>query len=143
MFLGSIIHVLVIPYLDLTLIAVNTTLGIIFSVLLSTFVLKEQFIPIYDVSGLLFILAGVVMIVLNANTSEQKFTDGQALNLLLSWQSFVFLSVNFGLFGFNSCMLKRFLLRLRRFETDVDIYDQQQLELHASSKATNKKGRLL
>ena len=76
MFLGSLIHVAVIPYLDLTLIAVNTTLGIIFSVILSTVILKEQFVAKYDLSGLFFIMAGVVWIVLNANTSEQEFTDG-------------------------------------------------------------------
>ena len=38
---GSVIHVFVLPFLDLTLIAVNATLGIIFSVTLSSCILKE------------------------------------------------------------------------------------------------------
>lgn len=39
--LGTIIHIMVLPFLDLTLIAVNATVGIIFSVLLSIVVIGE------------------------------------------------------------------------------------------------------
>ena len=67
MIAGTLIHVSVLPFLDMTLIAVNATLGIITSVLLSTCVLKESFIPKYDLTGLSFISAGCVLIVLNAN----------------------------------------------------------------------------
>ena len=67
---GTISHVLVLPFLDLTLIAVNATVGIVFAVLLSTFVLGETMIPKYDVSGLLCISVGCTGIVLFANKTQ-------------------------------------------------------------------------
>jgi len=65
--LGTLIHVMVLPFLDLTLIAVNATVGIIFSVMLSIFVLGEELVPKYDVSGLVCISLGCTGIVLFAN----------------------------------------------------------------------------
>jgi len=70
MVLGTIIHVLVLPFLDLTLIAVNAVVGIVFSVLLSIFVLGEQLVPKYDVSGLVCISVGCIGIVLSAHKKE-------------------------------------------------------------------------
>lgn len=64
---GTVIHVMVLPFLDLTLIAVNATVGIVFAVMLSIFVLGEHLVPKYDLSGLLCISIGCTGIVLFAN----------------------------------------------------------------------------
>jgi len=73
--LGTIIHIFVLPFLDLTLIAVNAVVGIVFTVLLSIFFLGEELVPKYDISGLICISIGCTGIVLFANKEEQEFTS--------------------------------------------------------------------
>ena len=68
--IGTIAHIFVLPFLDLTLIAVNAVVGIVFTVLLSIFVLGEQLVPKYDISGLIFICVGCTGIVVFANKEE-------------------------------------------------------------------------
>ena len=70
MVLGSVIHVGVLPFIDLTLIACNSCVGIIASVILSTAVLGERFIPQYDLVAMVFIAMGCTTLVLNANKNE-------------------------------------------------------------------------
>ena len=101
MVFGTLIHVMVLPFLDLTLIAVNAVVGIIFSVLLSICVLGEQIVPKYDISGLIFISLGCSGIVIFANKAEQQFTGQQTVDLLLSAKTLIFVSSCFALFFIN------------------------------------------
>ena len=64
---SAMIHLSVLPYLDITLTSANSTLGIIIAMVLSLIILKERFIVKYDLPGLLFIIAGCTTIVINAN----------------------------------------------------------------------------
>ena len=122
MILGTLIHVFALPFLDLSLIAVNACIGIIFSVLLSSVVLKEQFIPKYDLTGLSLILAGCILIVLNANKTEQEFTGEQAIDMLLSARSLIYIATCLAAVFITNLSLGKFLRNLRRFEADVDRY---------------------
>ena len=63
----------VLPFADMTLLAANTATGIIVSVLLSIFCLGEIFIWKFDMTALLFIISGSVMIVSLSNTKETSF----------------------------------------------------------------------
>ncbi len=117
---GTLIHVSVLPFLDLTLIAVNATLGIIISVILSTAVLKEAFIVKYDLAGLLFITAGCTLIVLNANKESTSFSGEEAIKLLLSTRSLIFIFAIVCFIIFNNFMINNFIKKLRLFEADVD-----------------------
>lgn len=101
MILGTLIHVMVLPFLDLTLIAVNAVVGIIFSVLLSICILGEQIVPKYDISGLIFISLGCSGIVIFANKAEQQFTGQQTVDLLTSAKTLIFVSSCFALFFIN------------------------------------------
>ena len=101
MILGTLIHVMVLPFLDLTLIAVNAVVGIIFSVLLSICILGEQIVPKYDISGLIFISLGCSGIVIFANKAEQQFTGQQTIDLLTSAKTLIFVSSCFALFFIN------------------------------------------
>jgi len=67
---GSGVHVACLPFLDLTLVAVNASLGIVIAVALSVAVFGETFIWKYDAAGLAFICAGCTTVVLTANTIE-------------------------------------------------------------------------
>ena len=113
---------MVLPFLDLTLIAVNAAVGIVFAVFLSIFVLGEKLIPKYDISGLFFILLGSSGIVLLTNKVEQEFTGEQVKKIVLSLPSFVLIFSGVGLFIINLLIMCRFAGRLRRFEKDVEDY---------------------
>ena len=122
MIMGTLIHVMVLPFLDLTLIAVNAVVGIIFSVLLSIIILGEQIVPKYDISGLIFISMGCSGIVVFANKNEQTFTGQQTVDLLLSAKTLIFVSSCFAFFFINQLVVHRFAQKLREYENAVDVY---------------------
>ena len=70
MTIGVIVHLCVLPFLDLTLVAGGACLGILVAMLLAIFILGERFNWKYDLLGLTFISAGCITIVLNANKVE-------------------------------------------------------------------------
>lgn len=74
-FIGTVVHIGCLPWLDLTLVACNATLGIVFALILSVTVVKERFIWQYDFFALLCIITGCVTIVLNANKVEVKYSE--------------------------------------------------------------------
>ena len=117
-----VVHLSVLPFLDLTLVAGGACLGILVAMILAILVLGERINWKYDTPGLAFITAGCITIVLNANKVEQSFTGEEAVELLLSPRSLVFTAVCLSLIAINSCMLKRFLVKLRKFESDAEDY---------------------
>ena len=120
MMTGTAVHLCVLPFLDLTLVAGSACLGIIVAMILAILVLGERFNWKYDLPGLTFILIGCITIVLNANKVEQTFTGEEAVALLLSARALVFTAVCLSLIAINSCMLRRFLVKLRQFEADAE-----------------------
>ena len=70
MIIGAIVHLCVLPFLDLTLIAGGACLGILAAMILAILVLGERFNWRYDLPGLAFISGGCITIVLNANKVE-------------------------------------------------------------------------
>ncbi len=76
----------------------------------------------YDLTGLVAIAIGSGLIVLNTCESEQEFTDDQAIGILFSARTLIFLSSVATFSAANHCMTKRFNKKLREFETDVDMY---------------------
>ena len=120
MITGTAVHLCVLPFLDLTLVAGSACLGILTAMILAILVLGERFNWKYDLPGLTFILIGCITIVLNANKVEQTFTGEEAVALLLSARALVFTAVCLSLIAINSCMLRRFLVKLRQFEADAE-----------------------
>ena len=74
MMISVIVHLCVLPFLDLTLVAGSACLGIIVAMILAILVLGERFNWKYDLPGLTFILVGCSTIVLNANKIGQTFS---------------------------------------------------------------------
>ena len=66
---ASCIHVIVLPYLDLTLMACNASVAIICNLILSIRFLGEKLVWKYDLTALVLISTGCTTIVLNAHTS--------------------------------------------------------------------------
>ena len=117
---GMVAHIIVLPFLDLTLIAVNAVIGIVFSVLLSIFVLGEKLIPKYDISGLFFISVGSAAIVLCANKVEKDFTGKEVIAIYSSAPAMILLIVTVSHLVINFFAMCRFVTALRRFESDVE-----------------------
>ena len=63
-----VLHIYLIQFLDLTLLAANSANSIVAVIILSTTILDEKFIWQYDLTALCFILIGCITIVMNANT---------------------------------------------------------------------------
>ena len=72
--IGTTVHVVVLPYIDLTLMGCNASFGIIAAMILSTTFLGEKFLWKYDFTAFVFISAGCTTVVLNAHTEEVHFT---------------------------------------------------------------------
>ena len=61
-------HALVLPYVDLTLLACNAATAIIVNMILSTRILGEEFICKYDLTAMIFIATGSIIIATQAHT---------------------------------------------------------------------------
>jgi hypothetical protein len=119
---GLLLHFFCLPFLNMSLLATNCALGIIVSVLLSIVVLKEQFIVQYDLTGLAAITLGCTFIVLCTCRQEQSFTDDEAISILFSVKTLIFLSSVATFSAANHYMVKRFNRKLREFESEIDAY---------------------
>ena len=124
MITASCIHVVVLPYLDLTLMACNASTAIICNLILSKKYLGETFVCKYDCTALILICTGCSTIVLNAHTSPVKYDEEAVLDVLSSARAICFFG--FGLIYFFSmiCLIKCYLAKLRLFESDVDYFDE-------------------
>jgi len=122
---STIIHVFMLQFLDLTLLAANSVTGIVAATVLATQVLGEVFIFRYDCSAFVFISAGCFTIVLNANTTQTEYTADQVFALLKAPRTLCFVAACLAFIGVSLCMLKIVLHRLRRFEKDVESYEKE------------------
>ena len=118
----------VLPYIDLTLMGCNASFGIILCIILSTAFLGEKFFWKYDFTAFVFISAGCTTVVLNAHTEEVSFTAEEAKDLMLSARALSFFGAVIFFCVVISLTMRFFLIRLRRFEVDVDYFDEQSLQ---------------
>ena len=91
--MGPICQSIVLPFLDLTLIACNSATAIIANVILSTKILGEQFIWKYDLTAMLLIATGVVLIVLKAHTEPVSFSGEEIYYIMISWRMLAYIIV--------------------------------------------------
>ena len=72
--LGGIIHVVVLPFLPLVLVATNSATAIIMSAILSVQCLQERMVWSYDLSAFFLISAGTTAMVLLSRETEAQLT---------------------------------------------------------------------
>ena len=123
---ASVIHVIVLPYLDLTLMACNASTAIICNLVLSKKFLGEMFVWKYDCTALVLISAGCTTIVLNAHTSQTKYDREAVVDVLLSARTMIYFISGLVYFFTMLMMIKCYLAKLRLFERDVDFFDAAQ-----------------
>lgn len=116
-------HALILPYVDLTLLACNAATAIIVNMILSTQILGEEFIWKYDLTAMMLIAVGGIIIACNAHTEQVDFSRDDIYYLLVTSDTMIYLSICFGLFLGENSMLKYFYRRLREFEQDALSYE--------------------
>ena len=80
---------LLLPYIDLVLLASNVAINLIVSTILSVVFLKERLIWKYDAPAFILIVAGAASIVLLSEQPEGTPTHQQVRDLLFSVQSII------------------------------------------------------
>ena len=117
-------HGLVLPFVDLTLLACNAATAIIVNMLLSTYILGEKFIWKYDLTAMLLIASGSIIIATQAHTDQVNFTPQEIHDLLVKADTIIYLFICIALFLGEGPMLKYFYRRLREFEADALSYEE-------------------
>lgn len=125
MFVGVLIHIYCLQYLDLTLLAANSVTAVVAAIVLSTQILGEKFVCRYDLPALIFIAIGCSTIVLNANKTETEYTADEVKELLKSPRSLLFMGTCLFTIVLSMCILGCILRRLRLFENDVEAYESE------------------
>ena len=130
---GTVIHLIVLPYADLTLLAANSALAIIANLLLSIWLFDEKIIWKYDLPGVILIIAGTLCIVLLANKKQEKY-EGQAMMDLISHEKTIIFFIVVGLLVIlTHFIIYAFKKALRTFETDADLHDHKTLQENADA----------
>ena len=111
--------------MDLTLLAANSVTAILAAIFFSVQILGEKFVCRYDLPALLFIAVGCSTIVLNANKSETKYSADDVKALLRAPRTLCFIGFCLLCILLSVCTLSLVLRRLRRFESDVESYEQE------------------
>ena len=70
MMIGIAIHIIAVPYADLTLLAANSPLAIFANLFLSIYFFNEKWVWMYDMTALVLILTGCTVIVLLSNKTQ-------------------------------------------------------------------------
>ena len=124
MLIGVALHIFCLQYMDLTLLAANAVTAIISTLVFSVTILGEMFVCRYDLPALLLISAGCTTIVLNSNKSDESFTADEVVDLLLAPRTLCFAGTCIFFILLSLTTLSFVLARLRRFESDVESYEQ-------------------
>jgi len=87
---SSIIHVVMLPFLPMILMAMNSATAIVIGAMLAVIFLKEQILWCYDMTAFLLISAGCTGIVLLSKSSEIAMTTEIVTEQLTSISTIVF-----------------------------------------------------
>ncbi len=89
---SSILHVVVLPFLDLVVIESGAAFAILFNSILAVYYLDEKVIWCYDLPAFSLIIGGSLCIVLLSDFSENSFTPDKIKSLLFSWSTLGFMA---------------------------------------------------
>ena len=87
---GSLAHVIVLPFCDLVVLSTITSLGIVMNNILSVIFLDERIVWIYDSIAIGLILLGSLLIVFLSDYSETKYTPDDIRELVFSAATLIF-----------------------------------------------------
>lgn len=122
---GTLIHLVVLPYADLTLLAANGAVAILANLLLSIWLFNERFIWKYDLTAMLLLIGGTLAIVFVANKKQATYEGQELLDLIGDTKAVVFFIVVALMILLTHCGVYAFKRALRAFESDADLHDHK------------------
>ncbi len=93
MFIGSILHVLVLPFCDLVVLSTSTATSIVFNTVLSVYYLGERFDWRLDGPAFVLIIGGSLAIVFLSDYSDTSYTPDVIRDLIFSQTMAIFMSI--------------------------------------------------
>ena len=115
-------QVLVLPFVDVTLLSTTLVAAIVFNQIFSITILKEKATPKYDVPADLLIIGGCLMVALLSNYEEVSYSSERVKGLLKAPIS-IFLYFLFVASWTLSVLGNRYLRQLfRNFNKDANSY---------------------
>ena len=114
--LGGIIHLVVLPFLPLVLVATNSATAIVMSAILSVQCLQERMVWAYDLSAFFLISGGTTAMVLLSRETEAKLTTEIIAGQLKSIQAISFFAFYIIFAVLNYMLTRWFTGQIRLFE---------------------------
>ena len=90
---GSIIHVVALPFCDLVVLSTNSSIGILMNNILSVIFLNERVVWSYDIIAISLIISGCLTIVLLSNYDTTTYTPDDIKDLIFSVHTLVFMII--------------------------------------------------
>lgn len=123
--IGVIIHLIAIPYADMTLLAANSSLAILLNIGLSIWLFGEKFIWKYDMPAFILIVGGSLTIVFISNKNQEEYEGQELIDILGSTRAVCFFVFVACWYLLTQWAMGRFEENMRQFETDADLYDHK------------------
>ena len=125
MLCGVIIHVIALPYADMTLLAANASLAIIANLVLSIYLFNEKWVWKYDCTAFALIIGGCSSIILLSNKEQIEYNGNELLDKLTAWPAIVFYILVSGFMALTCYTTFAFERALRIFESDSELYEHR------------------
>ena len=89
---GNVLHIVVLPFLDLVVLSTGTAIAIVVNTVLSIIYLDERFVIKYDLTAFSLIIGGSIMICVLSDYSETTYTPEMINDLLWSFKTGFYMS---------------------------------------------------
>ena len=86
---GYIAQICCVPFADMTLLAANAVFAILFNQILAIFFLKEKYVARYDLSSLVLLTLGTVLIIQSSNTEEKVLDIDTIFSYLFTFRTVI------------------------------------------------------
>ena len=90
------------------------------NVFISTVWLGEKFVPKYDISAMILVFTGTLVIILLSNKEQQTYTVDRILSLMSSFGSIMYFATTIAFMISIRLFMPTMLAKLKKFERDCE-----------------------
>ena len=119
---AAIVHMIALPFADMTLLSTTQATAIIAGVLLSIYWLGESFSYTYDLPALIMMLGGMTALILLANKTVSEFTHKELKALMVGKQAQIYYAIMVLAFLMTVILYCCVMRQLKAFETKAQEY---------------------
>lgn len=125
------------PFADLTLLSANVAAAIVFNTILSIWILKEQFVPWYDLPAIILIAGAGFTIAFNAFRESVEYSADEIEELLVAPATLGYGILALLLVLGQSFVVRTFTTKVREFEEDAIAYENAPIRLVTEEEELN------